>query len=429
MTDLCRKYYVDSINGSDTNDGLSENSAFASLFAVNRLALKPGDHILLACGSVFEKQFLQIRDSGTKQMPIVIGSYGCGEDPLIKTDGQGIWYQDYGKELDSPTHVYHGYVSSAVLLFDAEYIIIQDIEITNSAENIIGETYSAPYKMNRTGVAVTARDKGVRSGIHLQNLYVHDVNGNVYDKHMNNGGIYMTALKPANEDITGAARFCDITVESCFVYRTSRWGIAVGYTYAHDKFQGAILDEEAFLKYGHEHVVIRNNYVKEAGGDGITAMYALRPLVEHNMTDCVAQEINDRIYCCPKNRAGKVAAAIWPWKCKDALFRYNEAADTRLNQDGMAYDADSGDGTTYEYNYSRQNEGGCVMFCLDEAIHNTFSHNVSYDDLGGTISPSLNPDALLSHNIFYVREGVPFVRNQMGGGNYTEEENQIIVLK
>ena len=429
MTDLCRKYYVDSINGSDTNDGLSENSAFASLFAINRLALKPGDHILLACGSVFEKQFLQIRDSGTKQMPIVIGSYGCGEDPLIKTDGQGIWYQDYGKELDSPTHVYHGYVSSAVLLFDAEYIIIQDIEITNSADKVIGENYSQADKMERTGVAVVAKEKGLRCGITLRNLKIHDVHGNVYDKHMNNGGIYMTALKPANEDITAAARFCDITVESCFVYRTSRWGIAVGYTYAHDKFQGAILDEEAFLKYGHEHVVIRNNYVKEAGGDGITAMYALRPLVEHNMTDCVAQEINDRIYCCPKNRAGKVAAAIWPWKCKDALFRYNEAADTRLNQDGMAYDADSGDGTTYEYNYSRQNEGGCVMFCLDEAIHNTFSHNVSYDDLGGTISPSLNPDALLSHNIFYVREGVPFVRNQMGGGNYIEEENQIIVLK
>ena len=58
--------------------------------------------------------------------------------------------------------------------------------------------------------------------------------------------------------------------------------------------------KNAFLKYGHEHMVIRNNYVKEAGGDGITAMYALRPLVEHNMTDCIAQEINDRIYCCPK---------------------------------------------------------------------------------------------------------------------------------
>ena len=90
-------------------------------------------------------------------------------------------------------------------------------------------------------------------------------------------------------------------------------------------------------------------------GDGITAMYALRPLIEHNMADSIACEINDRIYCNPGDKAGKVAAGIWPWKCKDALFRYNEVADTRLNQDGMAYDADSGDGIIYEYNYSRQN--------------------------------------------------------------------------
>lgn len=47
------------------------------------------------------------------------------------------------------------------------------------------------------------------------------------------------------------------------------------------------------------------------------------------------------------------------------------------------------------------------MFCMQEAIHNTFRNNVSYDDLGGTISPSENPDALLTDNIFYVRKGVP----------------------
>ena len=160
----------------------------------------------------------------------------------------------------------------------------------------------------------------------------------------------------------------------------------------------------------------------------ITAMYALRPLVEHNMTDSIACEINDRIYSEPADRLGKVAAAIWPWKCKDALFRYNEGADTRLNQDGMAYDADSGDGTVYEYNYSRQNEGGCVMFCLQEAIHNTFRNNVSFDDLGGTISPAENPDALIKENTFYVRKGVPFVRKNMDGGNYTLVDNQIFEL-
>ena len=158
----------------------------------------------------------------------------------------------------------------------------------------------------------------------------------------------MTALRPECEELTGVARYRDIVIEGCFVHRVSRWGIAAGYTYAHDKFRGAELTEAVFLNYGHENMQIRNNYVKEAGGDGITPMYALRPLVEHNMADSVACEINDRIYCEPGDRMGKVAAGIWPWKCKDALFRYNEVTDTRLNQDGMAYDADSGDGTVYE---------------------------------------------------------------------------------
>lgn len=433
MTDKFKTYYVNPTIGTDTNDGLSEESAFASLSAVNQLTLNPGDRVLLANGSVFQSQFLQIRDSGTKEHPIEIGNHSPKKTkeevlPLIAAEGQGIWYQDYGKPLDSLTHTYRGYVSSAVLLYDAEYIWIHDIEITNSAEKMIGEDYSAPFKMNRTGVAVVAKDKGVRHGIVLQNLVIHDVHGNVYDKHMNNGGIYMTALKPTNEERTGVSRFQSITVEGCFVCRVSRWGIAVGYTYAHEQFQGAELRKEVFLSYGHEDINIRNNYVKEAGGDGITVMYALEPIIEHNTADSVACEINDRIYRYPENRAGKVAAGIWPWKCKNAYFAFNEVADTRLNQDGMAYDCDSGDGTVYEHNYSRQNEGGCVMFCLEEAIHNTFRENVSFDDLGGTISPSESPDALLSHNIFYKREGVPFVRNQMGGGVYTEEEDTIIQL-
>lgn len=428
MRDLCTTYYVSSRTGNDANDGKSREHAFATLSAVNRLTLRPGDNILLETGSVFVGQYLRITNSGTKDAPIVIGSYGEGDLPRIDTEGNGIWYQDYGQPLDSPIHVYRDYVSSSVLLYDAEYVTVQDLEITNRGTEIPGETYSAPHKMNRTGVAVVAKDRGVRSGITLRNLFIHDVNGNVYDKHMNNGGIYATVLKPTEEAASGVARYRDFLVEGCFVYRTSRWGIAVGYTYQHEKFQGVELAEETFLKYGHENMVIRDNYVKESGGDGITAMYALRPLVEHNMTDSVACEINDRIYREPENRAGKVAAAIWPWKCKDARFRYNEAVDTRLNQDGMAYDADSGDGTVYEYNYSRANEGGCVMFCLQEAVHNTFRHNVSFNDLGGTISPSENPDALIEENTFYVRKGVPFVRKNMGGGNYVEKDNQFIEL-
>ena len=85
----------------------------------------------------------------------------------------------------------------------------------------------------------------------------------------------------------------------------------------------------------------------------------------------------------------------------------------------MAYDADSGDGTKYEYNYSRLNEGGCMMFCLQEAVHNTFENNLSFDDLSGTMTPASNPDAYVANNTFYVREGVSFCKKENARQNDT----------
>ena len=423
---MSRVYYVSSVDGNDTNEG-TIFAPFQSLFPFRHLALMPGDQILLKRDSVFQGQFLHLSARGTKEAPILIGAYGEGALPLIETNGQGIWYQNYGTELDSPTHTWKGYVSSAILLYDCSYITVQDIAITNKG-GVLGEEYSAPDKMNRTGVAVVAKDHGTLREIHLKNLEIRDVHGNVYDKHMNNGGIYFTCFKPEDEQDTGVARYENVSVTGCFVQRVSRWGIAVGYSYKCKEFMTAELPDELYDVYGHKNIYVADNYVKEAGGDGITVMYALKPVVEYNISDSCAGEMNDRIYAHPGNRAGKVAAAIWPWKCKDALLQYNEAVDTRLNQDGMAWDADSGDGTVYQYNYSRLNEGGCVMFCLEEAIHNTFCYNYSEDDLGGTISPSMNPDAYIHHNTFVRRKGVPFVRAHMGGGNYVEEENRFVFL-
>lgn len=426
---MSRTYYVSAKAGNDHNQGNSEREPFATLSAVNRLKLQPGDRVLLECGSVFEDQYLHLSAQGTVENPIIIGSYGEGALPRICGNGQGIWFQDYGVELDAPTHVWRGDVSTAVLLTDVSNFILSNLEITNCGNTKSQERYNSAHKMDRTGVAVVAKNRGTLQNITLKNLYVHDVEGNVYNKHMNNGGIYITALKPDDEAKTGIARYDGFTIEDCFVYRVSRWGIAFGYTYRHDNFKECLLEEAWFKEYGHENILVRNNYVKAAGGDGITVMYSLRPLVEHNTSDSVAQQMNALCYCEPLDRQGMVAAAIWPWKCKDALFRYNEATDTRLNQDGMAYDADSGDGTRYEYNYSRLNEGGCVMFCLEQAVNNTFCYNLSEDDLGGTISPADNPDAYIGYNTFYVRNNVPFIRTSMDGGNYVLEDNVIIPLE
>lgn len=428
MSRKFKTYYVSSISGDDCNNGEAPETAFGSLDRINNLELNPGDRVLLERGSVFENQYLHIKGRGTRSDRIEIGAYGEGAMPCIHSNGTGIWYQDYGAPLDSPSHVYKGEVSSALLLYDVEYILVHDLIITNSSPYTTMEEYAAPHKMDRTGIAVVAKNRGTLHDITIRDVWVHDVTGNVYNKHMNNGGIYMTALTPDNEEKTGVARYDGITVENCTVWRVSRWGIAVGYTYQHQKFSGAELDEETFRKYGHENIIIRNCYVSQAGGDAITPMYSLEPLTEHNIADSCAKEMNDSVYRYPEDRMGKVAAAIWPWKCKNARFCYNEVTDTRLNQDGMAYDADSGDGTLYEYNYSRSNEGGCIMFCMEEAVHNIFRKNISYDDLGGLISPACNPDALVTENEFHMRREVPLIRESMQDGTVTLKNNKIIIL-
>ena len=53
-----------------------------------------------------------------------------------------------------------GEVSSAVLLYDVENIVLRDLEITNDAPFTDLESYCAADKMDRTGVAVVARDRG-----------------------------------------------------------------------------------------------------------------------------------------------------------------------------------------------------------------------------------------------------------------------------
>ena len=423
-------YYVSSLNGNDNNDGLSENTPFRTLDKINQTAINPGDKIFLEKGSVFSGEYLHLKGVGDIAGEVIeIASYGANDTmPRIDANGTGVWYLDYGTVLDVPTHIYKGNVSSAVLLYDCENITLRDIEITNKDSEKSPEEYSAAHKIDRTGVAVIAQNRGTLHNITVDNLFVHDVNGNVYNKHMNNGGIYMTCIKPEDESKTGVARYDGVTVKNCYVKKVSRWGIAVGYTYRHKEFATKELQADTFKKYGNENILMCANYVKLAGGDAITPMYALEPLVEHNVADSCAYEMNDRFYRYPEKRMGKVAAAIWPWKCKNALFRFNEAVDTKLNQDGMAYDADSGDGTVYDRNYSRLNEGGCIMFCLQEAIHNTFTNNLSYDDLGGTVSPCSNPDAYIANNRFFVRKGVPFKRRKMRGGKVTLKDNEIITI-
>ena len=129
-------YYVSSRNGDNANTGTSENEAWETLDHLKSVSLKPGDEILLEKGSEFYG-FIHLKDvHGRADAPIKIGSYGTAESrPVIHADGQGIWYQSYGNTMDNRNHRSKGYVSSAILLYDVDFVEISGLELTNRSDD------------------------------------------------------------------------------------------------------------------------------------------------------------------------------------------------------------------------------------------------------------------------------------------------------
>ena len=444
-------YYVDSKGGNDSNDGTSESKAFKTLDKVNGLNLEPGDTVLLKKGSVFEDQALKFtkEDSGTAEAPVKVSTYGEGKRPQINTNGHGQWELNYGNPLDNQNHKWKGTVSSSILIEDAEYLEIEGLELTNDRESSTDTEKDKKYNdadaMDRTGVAGVAKDNGTVDHIVLNDLYIHDVTGNVYNKHMTNGGIYFIVAKPTNEGETGIARYNDIQIRNCSLDTVNRWGIAVGYTYQWRQFTTGALSDATMAKYGSSNVVIENNYLNHVGGDAITTMYLDRPLIQYNVSENAAEQINTKDYS--KNQpsldangnpngtqgvgAGRVAAGIWPWKCKNAIFQYNECFTTlnasKGNGDGQPWDADYGDGTNYQYNYSHGNTASTIMFCGPESINNTFRYNISqYEDMGPLDPAGNSGNCQVYNNTFYIKEGLNTIWHRShGNGGPVDMENNI----
>ncbi len=294
-------------------------------------------------------------------------------------------------------------MSSAILLYDVDYVEVKGLELTNESDDaqyIQNGLANTSARMDRTGVAGIAKDGGTMDHVYLEDLYIHDIDGNLQDKHMDNGGIQFNVSKPTDESKTGIARYNDVKITNCYVKDVKRAGIVVGYTYQHSKFNGAQIADETVQKYGHTNIYIADNYVQNSGNDAIVAMYAYRPVIERNISDTAGVDLDD-------GYAGywqSFCATIWPWKTKDAVFQYNEAFDTvgEGNGDGQAWDIDWSDGTVYQYNYSHNNGGGSMLICLNEAYNGTFRYNLSHNDLGCLITFQGNPEAKIYNNVFYV---------------------------
>ena len=313
------EYFVDSQSGDDAHSGIAQTEAWRTLAHVNQQVFQPGDRIWFKAGTRYTGQ-LAPRGSGSTNQPICIGKYGVGALPHI--DGEG-------RVLDT------------LLLRNVEFWEVQELELTNLGSN------RDPW---RTGVRVVAENVGRMRHIHLQKLFVHDVNG-LLSKSNEGCGIYFES-----RGRRGGSYFDDLLIEECHVVRTDRNGIC--------QRNGSGVHSL--------HVVIRGNLLEDIGGDGIKAWGSDAPLVEHNVIRGGRMRCDD------------AAAGIWPFDCNDALIQFNEVSGMTGTKDGQGFDSDyQCRRSVFQYNYSHDNEGGFMLVCSPGSSFNQgtiIRYNISQND-------------------------------------------------
>ena len=77
-----KTYYIDSSFGNDSSTGTSINTPWRTIAKINNSSFHGGDSILFKRGEIW-KEYFDFPSSGNAFVPIVIGSYGEGELPII----------------------------------------------------------------------------------------------------------------------------------------------------------------------------------------------------------------------------------------------------------------------------------------------------------------------------------------------------------
>ena len=383
-------YYLDSLHGSDDNDGSTPETAYQTLERINGMMLSAHTKVLLKAGSVFFGTLAPVREDS--EGFIEIDRYGEGPDPIINGNGN----------------------FAAGNLKNLSYIKIANLEVTNIAPEA---------DRTRCGVYSECGGEDTQGGnfkeIYLSNINVHDVTS-VYSR--TGGGIVFDTRKAA-QPVT----YENVFIENCRIKDTNANGIT--FTSAYSKRIGIDWAEMPYTP--SKNIVIRNNFVYNCGGDGVFQSCAIDPLIERNV-----------VYgCC---WAGDTAyAGIWPHNSANAIMQYNEAYGQALvGGDAQGYDVDINcDNTLVQYNYSHHNDGGFLLICTsgDQGGYNddvTVRHNLSEEDKGQIFTLSGPITNIKIYNNTVSSQQPPNTRligmyqwgNSGGGPNHVSVENNIFSM-
>ena len=350
---LAADYHADSRSGDDTRDGRTAATAWRTLDRVNAASFKPGDRVLFRAGSTWSGQ-LRIVAQGEPRRPIIFRSFGQGSRPRIDTAGA---FED------------------AVLIRNAQHVEVRDFELTNHGES----------NQTRRGVNLVADNCGTLTNILVSGLFIHDVNGT--QRRKNTGGIIFHSFGDHQP-----SRYNGLRIERNIIWHIDRSGIAAqSHHSARTRW------------FPSTNVVIRDNWVGDAGGDGIVPWATDGCLVEHN----IVQGANER--------AGTYNAGIWPWSTDNTVLRLNRASGVKTLLDGQGFDSDyNSRNTVLEFNLSHDNEGGFLLICTpgkrkpEDNLGNLGTiarYNISRHDRARSFNISAVEHTRVRHNAIYIGPG------------------------
>ncbi|HUR05778.1 MAG TPA: hypothetical protein VM347_24755 [Nonomuraea sp.] len=234
--DTPHTYYLDSVNGNDSADGLSTDTPWKTLAKANAAKMVAGSKFMLKRGSSWSGQ-LSVTVDGTEKNPIVIDAYGTGNRPVLKDDDEaclsleGDHIEVYNLQIGVDQD--RGRCSWAGIKVGGSNNVIEQNYITGAAAGVYIET-SAQY------TAVTSNDF---------------VNNNFMSK--------LTPQEENDNDDSGAFAMLVQGDDSNIGWNTITGSVAFSYDYEWD---GAAV--EIFMgsrNYVHHNLALDNDTFTELG--------------------------------------------------------------------------------------------------------------------------------------------------------------------
>jgi hypothetical protein len=348
-------FYIDSENGNDDNSGTSEDQAWKNINTLEHLTFEPGASILLKRGSIWNKQTLSFKGSGTVSAPILIDAYGSGNKPSLRGDGA---------------------VYDVIQIFNQEYIEIANLDIQNegpSMDNL------------RRGIYILADNYGAMQHLHFTGIDFSNINGSdgtvkgIYgntDDEKRSGGILMEVR---GDDVK--TYYDGILIDQCYFFNVSNTGFANSSHWStlniNSDWNDNTIPGTSNSHYVHnfvpsKNIVIRRSRFENIMSQGLIIRTAEDPVMEYNLF----------YYCSLGDGSDN---ACFNSKTTGAVWRYNESCYTQWlsgQGDGAGIDSDIRTiNTLIEYNYCHHNEYGGVI------------------TTGGRFSTSFNDNTIIRYNI------------------------------